>query len=178
MFRQRNSQQRNQNRTIFGHVPGMQGWEVHEADIRRNRRLNDGYTAEVGIVEGPFDTSNRFNDEEDEKDTTYGPQRPRYLGRPSRIRYDPRRASEVHVYRDPITSEQALDYHNDLVIQRRNNIMDVNNQIRRLGSMLREGRADYSGTAGRQLNREIQRMRTIPILYDFRRDNTNEEKTN
>jgi hypothetical protein len=177
MYRQRNNQQRNQNRTIFGHAPGVQWWDIDEADARRNRRLNRGYTTEVGTVEGPYDTSSRFNDEEDEKDTTYGPQRPRYLGRASRIRYEPRQGTEIHVYRDPITSDQALDYHNHLVTRRGNDLRQVNNEIRRLGNMLREGRADYSGTAGRQLNREIQRMRTIPI-YERNRTNTNEEKTN
>jgi len=174
MYRQR---QRNQNSTIFGFAPGVQGWEVADADARRNRRLNTGYTAEVGTVEGPYDTSSRCNEEEDEKDTTYGPQRPRYLGRASRIRYEPRQGAEIHIYRDPSTSDQALDYHNYLVTQRGNNIRQVNNEIRRLGNMLREGRADYSGTAGRQLNREIQRMSTIPI-YERNRTNINEEKTN
>ena len=98
------------------------------------------------------------------------------MGRASRIRYEPRQGAEIHIYRDPI-SDQALDYHNDLVTQRGNNIRQVNNEIRRLGNMLREGRADYSGTAGRQINREIQRMSTIPI-YERNRTNINEEKTN
>jgi hypothetical protein len=173
MYRQRNNQQRIQNRTVFGLAPGA---DRLENDIRRLQRIGTGYTSRVGEVQGPYDSSFRFSDEEDMKDNSYGPQRPRFLGRSSRVRYMPNIAGEAHIYTDPETfTEQALDYHNYLVSRRNDNIRDVNSRIRSIGELLRRGDADYGGAAGRRLNRALQQG--MPI-YERNRTNTDEEKTN
>lgn len=175
MYRQRNNQQRIQNRTVFGLAPGA---DRVENDIRRLQRMRTGYTSRVGEVQGPYDYGLRFSDEEDMKDNRYGPQRPRFLERSLRVRYTPNIAGEAHIYTDPETfTEQALDYHNYLVSRRNANIRNVHSNIRSIGELLRRGEADYSGAAGRRLNREIQQENMVPI-NERNRTNTNEEKTN